>query len=142
MMTLYLLRLRTSLMGTEGVLTDFGGLYLFTLELPWKQNQKSISCIPDGIYNVSPYWSKRFGQCFHLLNVPDREAILIHKGNFAGDISSGYKTDSHGCILIGLEFGLIQNQRAILKSSLAMAKLLTYIKEPFILSIGGFGWTY
>lgn len=65
-----------------------------TIELPWKDNQHNISCIPEGKYKTKPYVSKHLGLVYEVLNVPDRSAILIHKGNFV----AGKKIDLRGCI--------------------------------------------
>ncbi len=64
-----------------------------TLELPWKNNQKKISCIPTGKYNVVKRRSSKHGNHFHILDVPDRDMILIHAGNYFSDIL--------GCVLPG-----------------------------------------
>lgn len=68
---------------------------LNTLELPWLDNQRNISCIPAGKYNVIPI-DRPSGRGWALLlkDVPGRSAILIHSGNFTWDIK--------GCILVGL----------------------------------------
>ena len=64
-----------------------------TLELPYVGNQRNISCIPLGGYSVSMSHSPKFGECYRLAEVPDRDGILIHKGNYTGN--------TQGCILIG-----------------------------------------
>lgn len=64
-----------------------------TLELPWKNNEKRISCIPPGAYNVNKRISPKFGQSFHIKDVENRSYILIHAGN--------YNDDTLGCILVG-----------------------------------------
>lgn len=64
-----------------------------TLELSWKENKRSISCIPTGTYKIKKRTTKKFGNHFILLDVPNRSYILIHKGN--------YYTDIRGCILVG-----------------------------------------
>lgn len=64
-----------------------------TLELPWKDNQRQISCIPPGTYIVVPRNSPKFSDHFHVTNVPGRSYILIHPGN--------YHTQIQGCILVG-----------------------------------------
>lgn len=64
-----------------------------TLELPWRDNQKGISCIPKGEYECRRVISPRFGETFEVCNVPGRSQILFH----AGDT----QRDTHGCILIG-----------------------------------------
>ena len=70
-----------------------GALTGYTLELPWRENQKQVSCIPAGQYQIALYNSVKFGPCFQVLDVPGRDAILIHAGN--------YNRDTHGCILPG-----------------------------------------
>lgn len=63
------------------------------LELPWKANQKQISCIPEGTYNIVPHKSPKFGHCLLVKDVPDRSNILIHAGNTT--------KDTKGCLLPG-----------------------------------------
>lgn len=65
------------------------------LELPWLDNQRQISCIPEGYYKVVRRTSPRFGEHFHILDVPNRSFILIHHGNYTRDIQ--------GCLLVGRE---------------------------------------
>ena len=70
--------------------------YGHTLELAWKENQKRISCIPKGVYEVKKRHtekSKYKYEHLHILDVPDRELILMHIGN--------YPKNSKGCILVG-----------------------------------------
>lgn len=74
-----------------------------TLELGWHGNKKDISCIPIGEYTIKKRFSDKYGEHWHIQNVPDRDMILIHTGNYAG--SNNPRTnepDTHGCILIGL----------------------------------------
>jgi hypothetical protein len=54
-----------------------------TIELPWKENQKGISCIPEGRYELQKRYSPRFK--WHLLvkGVKGRSVILIHPANDA-----------------------------------------------------------
>jgi hypothetical protein len=68
------------------------------LELPWKQNQRSISCIPEGTYDVVKEGptEKRPYVYFRILNVPDRSGILMHRGNYTRQIL--------GCQLPGEKF--------------------------------------
>ena len=91
------------------------GIWLFdgvptcvTLELPWRENQARMSCIPVGEYEVVEcarprYTSKmtRIDRPWEVLNVPERGGILIHTGNIAADTS--------GCILLGTYFGSTEN---------------------------------
>lgn len=72
-----------------------------TLELPNLGNQHNISCIPEGTYTARmSFWAKKLKSTYLLDNVPNRNGIRIHVGNFAG----GVKKDSEGCILLGKTF--------------------------------------
>lgn len=70
-------------------------LKLATLELPWKNNQRSISCIPKGTYKVTTTYSNRFKKnLWEVLNVPGRSGIRIHAANYASQLE--------GCIALGM----------------------------------------
>ncbi len=84
-----------------------------TLELPWRNNEKNISCIPAGRYKAVLHNSPKFGRCIKLLDVPERTDILIHAGNTTDD--------TEGCIIVGSEH--IDN--AVMSSRVALNKLLT-----------------
>jgi len=106
---------------------------LVTLELADNGNQRNTSCIPEGVYDVVKYSSKSKGDCFHVLDVPERDSILIHKGNYA----AGKKIDTKGCILPGVYFTDINNDGNIdvAESTIAMDKLLTTLPDKFKLYI-------
>lgn len=65
-----------------------------TLELTWKDNKKDVSCIPTGTYRMKRRFSDKYGQHWHILDVPGRDMILIHTGNFHSQI--------RGCVLVGM----------------------------------------
>jgi len=65
-----------------------------TLELPWRDNQVNISCIPAGNYRFKRDTHGRH-QWFRMMYVPERTHIEFHAG--------GSPRDSHGCILISPE---------------------------------------
>lgn len=66
----------------------------YSLELPYKNNEKNISSVPLGSYQCVRHWSRKFPyQHLQLLDVPNRSGILIHAGNTVKDTT--------GCILIG-----------------------------------------
>jgi hypothetical protein len=77
---------------TIGIL-NFYGFRCYTLEPPWLDNKKSVSCIPAGTYKARKHVSPRFGKCIAIDNVVDRSHILIHVGNFV--------SQTEGCILVG-----------------------------------------
>ena len=114
-------------MQTLGRLVVFDGkeilLKVLTLELPDLGNQTNISCIPEGKYKVLRIYSPKFGNCFHVQDVPGRSAILIHRGN--------YTKDTMGCILVGMNHIDIDNDglKDVSDSTIAMNKLLNTITD-------------
>ena len=77
--------------GTQGILEWNGTLVCYTIELPWLNNQKRISCVPEGEYVLQKRFGPKFKWHLHLRNVPGRDLILIHPANDA-------KTELLGCI--------------------------------------------
>jgi len=83
-----------------------------SLELPYLENHKNISCIPPGEYDCDRIHHRSFGICYLINNVPERSGILIHIGNYAAmriiferAIERGVRAvDTLGCILVGLKF--------------------------------------
>ncbi|WP_319759555.1 DUF5675 family protein [Maridesulfovibrio sp.] len=101
--------------GTLGVLSipevDF---QCFTIELPWRDNHTSVSCIPIGTYSLFRRWSGHWhGFVYQFRGVPNRIAIQSHTGNVAGDKSLGYKSHSLGCVLLGSVVCQIWGQMAV-----------------------------
>ena len=95
-----------------------------TLENPWLDNQRNISCIPEGEYKVRLRLPRESAtrDYIHLLvkDVKDRDYILFHIGNKS--------SDTRGCILVGLG----SQQDFVSNSVLAMDLL---IKE--VIHLGG-----
>lgn len=98
-----LARLDQGMEQTLGRFTLFKGLDrvfdCVTLELPWEENYTNISCVPIGVYKVSPRYSEKYKNHYILEDVPNRRYILIHHGNF--------NSDTRGCILLGSSFAQI-----------------------------------
>lgn len=118
-------RIETGDSGTFGLIqvkTYDSMLVLATLELPWRENQRNISCIPTGEYTANEVWSNRFKKKLYSLDpVPARSGILIHNGNWSGDTQKGLKSNSEGCILLGLGWGVLGGQRAVIHSKAALS---------------------
>ncbi len=110
--------------GTFGVLIRDGAPICLTLELPWKDNEESVSCIPAGTYECSPHSGARFQNVWELKNVPDRKNILIHAGNSS--------EDTHGCILVGSTY----TQDGVSLSRVALDTLRSQLPKNFTLTIG------
>lgn len=127
-------------MGTFGVL-EMPGFVLVTAELPWRMNERRVSCIPAGTYRCQVVRSPRFGRVVAVLDVPGRSGILFHRGNLAGAVDLGLDSHSQGCVLLGMRYGLLRNregrmQRAVLLSAPACDRLLAAAgPDPFELTI-------
>ena len=116
-MKLKLVRVSEHNDATLGVLCLDARPMFVTLEDKWLDNEKQISCIPTGKYKIKIHNSPKFGRVFQVCDVPDRSQILIHAGNT--------KEDTHGCILLGLMYGTIGTETAILSSRAAFANFMT-----------------
>ena len=69
--------------GTNGKLECEGKLICYTIELPWKKNEKKVSCIPEGKYFIRKRYCQKFKWHLELMDVPNRKFILIHPANNA-----------------------------------------------------------
>ena len=125
--------------GTLGWLILDSGFWLRTLELPWEENRVNRSCIPSGKYHTKflpRSGTGRYKKVWHVNDVPNRSGILIHAGNFAGNVDLGYRTNVRGCILVGKRVGRIGGQRAVINSRVALASLREELRaEDFSLTI-------
>ena len=106
----------------QGFILDKFGRVLFsfkTLELSYKNNARKISSIPCGNYKLIKRHSPKFKNHFHILNVPNRDYILIHSGNFFTDIL--------GCIIIGNAHTYVNkdSQLDVINSGSTMDRLLS-----------------
>ena len=69
--------------GTNGKLECEGKLICLTIELPWKNNETKVSCIPEGKYFIKKRYSKKFRWHLEVLDVKNRSFILFHSANNA-----------------------------------------------------------
>lgn len=115
--------------GTFSILCDENGNpMLKTVEREQANNMPNISCIPEGVYDVTPHDSPRFGKCL-ALSAPSlgvtiygpslRTHCLIHAANKPSQLQ--------GCIAPGLDFGVVDNEWAVLSSRDALLELMNYI---------------
>jgi hypothetical protein len=108
----------------------------YTLELPWRWNQKDVSCVPAGIYSC---WWRYDRFRIQLENIPCpggfRVGVEIHTGNRPKQVQ--------GCILVGTSISANYAHQ----SKDAMARLTSalfpgeygpgYSGGPMTLGIGG-----
>jgi hypothetical protein len=69
--------------GTNGKLMCEGKLLCNTIELPWKNNEKRVSCIPEGRYFIRKRYSQKFKWHLEVVDVKNRSYILFHPANNA-----------------------------------------------------------
>lgn len=98
-----------------------------TLELPWKDNARSISCIPEGTYTVvkEEFTDKHPYPHFRVLNVPGRSGILWHKITYVKDLK--------GCTGIGGQFVDLNSDRVpdMAQSGVTLQKLYEALPDRF-----------
>lgn len=110
---------------TYGVLLRDTAPLCVTLELPWKENAESISCIPPGTYPCAmmPATEDLPYPHFAIQDVPGRSNIRIHAGNTVADVK--------GCCAVGESFA----NSAILQSRDALNYLVSALPPSFYLII-------
>lgn len=121
MKTFILKRVSSDAQGTYGVYLDGTKPFAVTLERPWMNNQRSISCIPAGTYICRRVQSPRFGNTFEITGVPGRTHILHHPGNEV--------KNTEGCVLVAEQFGKLGDGNvAVLQSRAGFNELMEKLK--------------
>ena len=69
--------------GTNGTLFCSEKFLCHTIELPWKENKRPISCIPEGRYEIVSRFSKRFKNHLWIKSVRNRRLMLLYPANNA-----------------------------------------------------------
>lgn len=114
---------------TFGVMKLPTGEILQTIELPNKNNQQRVSCIPEGEYILklreSPIVRKtskgKYLRGWEVTDVPNRTFIMIHIANTTKDIL--------GCIGVGMVRGMLAGTPAVLRSSEAFNIFMKALTE-------------
>lgn len=115
---------------TLGSLFRNGETIAKVLELPWKENKRAISCIPEGVYEVikQPPKDSRPYSYFRLPNVPGRSGILIHRGT--------KPENSKGCLLVASRFRNINTSKPELEESTnKLTWMVTNLPDEWLLEI-------
>ena len=136
---LKLIRQRDTGTQTEGIMFVMAGSGLdsrdlfkcYTLELPWKHNERLISCIPRGTYEcqkvgVSPHIPY---QHIWVKNVPGRDGIKIHVANFVSQL--------RGCIAPGETLADLNKDGMMdtINSRRTLSRLMENLPDTFTLEI-------
>lgn len=102
-----------------------------TLELSWKENAHSISCIPENVYEVRKELTsaKHEYPHFRIMDVPGRSGILIHKITYVKDLE--------GCVGVGKAFADLNKDGVpdIIQSGIALQELYDTLPNLFQLII-------
>ena len=69
--------------GTNGKLECNGKSICNAIELPWRKNEKRVSCIPEGKYFIKKRYSDKFKWHIEIIGVENRSSILFHPANNA-----------------------------------------------------------
>jgi hypothetical protein len=96
------------------------GAMLWTVERPWLDNARWISCIPAGTYRCGPRRYFRGGyDAIEVRDVPGRSFILFHKANLPEQLG--------GCIAPASRLGCLRGQWAGLGSGAAFELLMDVV---------------
>lgn len=102
-----------------------------TLENPWVNNKKKVSCIPDGVYDMKMRTSavvKRasggaYSKGWEVKGVPGRTYIMFHPGN--------WPEDTEGCIMVGKEYAMISDKPGISDSRASFQAFMGRMEELY-----------
>jgi len=124
--------------GTFGEL-EVDGKTWATVERPWADNKRNISCIPVGTYTIklgtfyrnTPDPSDDY-PVYEVIDVPGRSLIKIHIANTMWDVK--------GCIGLGKSFGFVKKSWAVIKSKDAYTEFMKAMEgeEKALLIVSNF----
>jgi len=107
----------------------YGDFQCFTIERPWLQNKSFVSCIPPNIYKCKKITSPSNGECFEILDVPNRTDIQGHIANYVRNVV--------GCVGFGDSIRRSDKDgRWVSNSSKTFKKLMSLLPDEFELVIG------
>ena len=131
-MDIELRRFPLSANGTIGQWYVDGQAICCTLELPWEDNKKDISCIPAGTYTLKHTYSPKFKRfTWEVLNVPNRTGIRLHTANEVSEIE--------GCIAPCMRLELRNGNFFGVNSKIALNKIESClnVENSYIIKITG-----
>lgn len=102
--------------GTFGVLKINKEVFCVTLENPDIENKQFVSSVPAQQYLCKRIMSPKYGECFEIQNVPDRDHCLLHPGNIV--------EHTEGCVIVASHYGKLKENRAVLNSGNTYKKFM------------------
>lgn len=126
MIDIHLARFASNADYTAGAVMVRGTPFCVAIELPWRDNQRGVSCIPAGDYTIyTRHTSPGFGKNVWLvMDVPGRSDILWHAANRAAELK--------GCIAPGTTFGALKGEFAVMQSRDALNRLRNRTKRECV----------
>ena len=76
---------------TDRMIFIQGILLCRSIELRWANNERNVSCVPEGVYQVVIIQHPKFSECLQINGVKGRSGILVHVANDA-------QKELRGCI--------------------------------------------
>lgn len=64
--------------GTNGEIWVNGQKTCQSIELPWRENARQVSCVPEGSYRLAKRYSLKYKWHLEVLDVRGRSLILLH----------------------------------------------------------------
>ena len=86
---------------TFGKLVTPAGRQYHTLELPWRDNHRNVSCWPAGPHACRLTYSPKFGVKLYLVDVVRRAGCRIHAANLVRQL--------RGCLAVGRKIARFPN---------------------------------
>lgn len=116
-------------------------LICYTMEKPWLKNQKGLSCVPAGLYDLIYRVSPSAGPTFYLSNKrlgvtlddeSGRTYIQLDVANFEHELD--------GCIALGDDFDYWNNKQAVTNSEDAKGIIMELLgKKSHTIEIKRYG---
>ena len=110
--------------GTLGRIQELG---IWILERPWVNNERNVSCIPEGLYLVKPDMEGRYTGYPELQNVYGRTEIIIHPANRVNQLE--------GCLAPGLTASINEHELPTVSDSGAAFNRIKQLGPTFELLI-------
>ncbi len=126
-MTVVLQRFAYLPKGTLGEIKIRDEHVCYILERPWLHNERSVSCIPEGRYDVRPDEEGRYTGYPEICDVVGRTEIIIHPANRVHEL--------HGCLAPGTGYAFDGVEPFVTESRKAYGRLLMMAGKNFTLEI-------
>lgn len=130
-------------LGCFGSIYIDGVFYCNTVEQPWRQNRRFVSCVPVGVYDLVAYDSPKYGKTYALSN-PDLDVVVYQADADEGQRyaclfhAANWSRQLQGCIAPGKDLawgktGVYKPNLMVTESRNTLAKLLPLLENEELL---------